>query len=123
MAFHHVRGLCQRLIHVLRVHQQRVARWLLIAQVVVEIGLLRQPRARRPSDFHLVCGLDGLPGLLRDHSDEILFHHDFHVARQILHRTFIDADDCRAHGGRTHHSSVQHAGNAHVVDKFELPGY
>ena len=92
------------------------------AQVVVKFGLLGQARAGRPGDFQFGGGLDRLPGFLRDHADEILADHHLHHTRHIFDGTFVHADDRRAHRGRTHHASVQHAGQANVVHVFELPG-
>ncbi len=56
----HRGGFRELLFDIFGIDQQRVARRLLVAQVVVEIGVTREPRARSPVDLKLRRGLKSL---------------------------------------------------------------
>ena len=86
-------------------------------------GLLaRQAAARRPRRLQLAGRLHRLPRLFGDDADEVLSDDDFHDARDILHRAFVDAYQRRPDGRRPNDPPVQHSRHAHVVDVFELAG-
>ena len=116
------RACASVVVDVPRVDEQRVARRLLVAQVVVErrAGAAgRRPASTSPS----ACSrrLHRLPRLLGDDADEVLLDDDLHDARAGP-RTELSStlDERRADRRRPHDAAVQHAGHAHVVHELEL---
>ena len=102
---------------------KRVARRLLIPQVVVEVALAAAaPAPGVHVDLQLAGRLDRLPRLLGDDADEVLLDDDLHDAGHAADRALVDADERRADRRRPDDAAVQHAGHAHVVDVLELAG-
>ncbi|OGU01959.1 MAG: hypothetical protein A2W29_14015 [Gemmatimonadetes bacterium RBG_16_66_8] len=119
---HNVGGPRELRVHVPGVDDERIARRLLVSEMLVEATLARQPDTTRPAGLEGSRGLDRLPRLLRDHADEIPPDDHLDESRDAANRSFVHADQRGAHLRRPDDSAVQHARHTHVVHELELPG-
>ena len=119
---HHGGGPCELLVDIAGVDQKRVARRLLVPQVLVKVVVVRQIDAGRPGGFQLVGRLNRLPGLLGHDPDEVALDDDLHQPGDAADRAFVDLLQSRTDRGRTHHPAVEHPRQPDVVDELELAG-
>ena len=87
-----------------------------------QVGIARQFRAVLPRHLERLRGLDRIPLVLRDHADEIALADDAR-GRDVLDRTFVDAQRLgagpeRALSARQHHAAVEHVGNTQMMDEL-----
>src|SRR5262245_42154924 len=106
--FHHSRRAGQLFVHILRVDEKGVPRWLLTAETLIEASLTWQPGTRRPGDTQLVGGLNGLPRLSCDDADKVVFDDHLHKPWQTPNRSFVDAKQRRSDDRRPDNLAVQH---------------
>ncbi len=117
---HDLRRARKLLIDIFRIHGKGIAGRFVVSQIVVDLAVLGQSRAWRPYCFQLISRLNGLPRLLSNYTEEVLFHDDFHDSGEISHGVFIDTYQSRSDCRRAHHLPVKHSWHAHVVNVFEL---
>ncbi len=114
-------GARGRVVHILRIDHERVARRLR-SQVIVEIRLARQPAAGGPRRFQRRRRSNRLPRLFGDDADEVLADDHLDEAREVPYGRFVHALERRTDLGRPDDRAVDHSGHAHVVDVFQLRG-
>src|SRR6185437_3231262 len=68
----------------------------------------------------LVCRLDGAPFGLGHDAQKIAAAYDLYESRDVFQAALVDAHEIGLHAIRTHHTSVQHAVDLHVLDVGEL---
>ena len=129
VAVERLRSAGQGTIHITIVHQRAPCRRV-VAQGLGQIVHRRQARPGFPAHTQFAQRLLGMFFALGDDTDKVANDQYLADAGDVSNRVFVHrlqriADEVTVVGAgvrRAHHTAVQHAGHAHVVNKHQLAG-